>query len=188
MAASLLSTTAYLLNGLREGDNLAADKLLKIYQPVLLRWAHGRIPQQARNYMETMDLVQETMALALKSKAKIKADNAGAFFCYLRTIFINQIKQELRKNKPFHIALTTQFTHSEKLSYEEDINALIAYDHAIDLLSEAEKQAVVMRVEFGLSHQEIAELTGKNSPDAARVYIKRALAKLGELLACQTKG
>lgn len=187
MTELLLSTTSYLLQGLRDGDTNASEKLLSLYQPVLLRWAHGRIPEQAKNYMETMDLVQETMALALKSKANIKADNAGAFFCYLRTIFINQIKQELRKNKPFLVALTTQFSQSEVMSYEEDLNALIAYDQAIDRLSEEEKQSVVMRVEFGLSHQEIADLTGRNSPDAARVYIKRALQKLGEVMVCQTQ-
>lgn len=186
MTESLLSTTTFLLNGLRSGDQVAVEKLMKIYQPILLRWAHGRIPQQAKSYLETMDLVQETMALAIKSKQQIQADNAGAFFCYLRTIFINQIKQELRKNKPFHLALTTKFSQSEVMSYEEDLNALIAYDHAIDMLSEEQKQAVVMRVEFGLSHQEIADLTGKNSPDAARIYIKRALHKLSEVMSCQS--
>ena len=80
MTDSLLSTTSFLLDGLRAGDTKASEQLLKIYQPVLLRWAHGRIPQQAKSYLETMDLVQETMALAIKSKQNIKADNAGAFF------------------------------------------------------------------------------------------------------------
>ena len=185
MNESQYSTTTYLLNGLRSGDSNAIDKLMRIYQPVLLRWAHGRIPEQAKSYMETMDLVQESMMLALKSNQKIKADNAGAFFCYLRSIFINQIKQELRKNKPFHLALTTRLSQSEVLSYEEDLNALHAYDQAISLLSEEEKQMVVMRIEFGLSHAEIAELTGRNSADAARVFIKRALDKLGGVMSCQ---
>jgi len=52
----------------------------------------------------------------------------------------------------------------------------IAYDAAIEKLNEEEKQAVVMRLEFGLSHQEIADLMNENSPDAARVYIARAVA------------
>jgi len=182
-----LSTTALLLNGLRAGDVDASEQLFKLYHPILQRWARGRIPMQARSYMDTQDLVQETLTLALRSKRQIKANNAGAFFCYLRTIFINQIKQELRKNHLFQIALTTRFTHSEKMSYEDDVNSLIAYDQAIDQLSETEKQAVVMRVEFGLSHQEIADLMGKNSADAARVYIKRALLKLGEVIQCQNQ-
>ena len=138
MTASLLSTTSVLLNGLRSGDVAASEKLFSLYQPALLRWAHGRIPNQAKNYLETIDLVQETMTLALHNKEKIQADNAGAFFCYLRAIFINQIKQELRKNKPFHVALTTQFSQSEVMSYEDDLNSLIAYDQAIDRLSEGE--------------------------------------------------
>lgn len=153
---------------------------------MLHRWAHGRIPQQARNYMDTQDMVQETLILALRAKEQIKANNAGAFFCYLRTVFINQIKQELRKNKMFQVALTTQFTQAEKMSYEEDLNSLIAYDHAIDRLSDQEKELVVMRVEFGLTHQDIADLTDKNSADAVRVSIKRALVKLGDFIQCQS--
>lgn len=182
MAESLLSTTSILLNGLRSGDLVASEKLFSLYQPALLRWAHGRIPNQAKNYLETLDLVQETMVSALNSKEKIRADSAGAFFCYLRAIFINQLKQELRKNQGFQLALTTRFTQFEKLSYEEDYHGLIAYDQAIDRLSQAEKEAVIMRVEFGLSHQEIADLTGRDSPDAARMFIKRALKKLGQLM------
>jgi len=62
------------------------------------------------------------------------------------------------------------------------LSSTIAYDAAIEKLNEEEKQAVVMRLEFGLSHQEIADLMNKNSPDAARVYIARAVAKLGRLM------
>ncbi|WP_395377206.1 RNA polymerase sigma factor [Marinicella sp. W31] len=184
---SQLSTTVVLLNGFRAGETGAVNDLFNLYQPLLLKWAHGRIPEKAKGYLDTQDVVQDTMALAFKNKEKIQAESAGAFFCYLRTIFINQIKQELRKNRPFQLALTTQFSNHEKLAYEEDLHALMAYDEAIDKLNEAEKQAVVMRIEFGLSHQEIADLMQKNSADAARMSIARAMAKLGRLMACQNQ-
>ncbi|WP_395375787.1 RNA polymerase sigma factor [Marinicella sp. W31] len=182
-----IAATTVLLNGFKAGDQSASNQLLDIYRPLLLKWAHGRVPQQARDYLDTNDVVQDTMVLAFKNQAQLKADGPGEFFCYLRQIFLNQIKQELRKNKPFQVALTTQFTNSEKLAYEDDLNTMITYDAAIEKLNEKEKQAVIMRLEFGLSHQEIADLTDKNSPDAARVYIARAVDKLGKLMLLQKK-
>ncbi len=171
------STTAILLKQFKNGDQRSCDQLFELYQPVLMRWAHGRIPKQAQGFMDTEDIVQDTMALAFKNIAGIKAERAGSFFTYLRTIFINQIKQELRKNKPFQLSIT-QFSDHQKLAYEEDINTLVDYDAALDLLSEEEKEAIVLRMEFGFSYQEIADLMDKTSANAQRMFITRALVKL----------
>ncbi|WP_223789278.1 RNA polymerase sigma factor [Marinicella meishanensis] len=178
-----LSTTMRLIDGFKAGHSTASNGLMDMFGPILLKWAHGRVPHHARNHLETRDLVQDTLALAFKNHDQLKADNPGAFFCYLRQIFLNQVKQELRKNKLFQVALTTQFTHDERMAYEEDLHAMMAYDAAIDQLSEAEKHVVIMRLEFGMSHQEIAELTDRKSPDAARVYFKRAVNKLAKIMA-----
>jgi DNA-directed RNA polymerase specialized sigma24 family protein len=41
---------------------------------------------------------------------------------------------------------------------------------------------VILRLEFGYSHAEIAEALGKPSPDAARMVVARALVTLGKWL------
>ncbi len=174
-----------LLDAFRAGKKTASDELFRLYRPLLMNWAHGRIPAMARSFLDTADVVQDTLVQALRNKKQLKAHSAGEFFCYLRQILINQIKQELRKNKPFQVALTTQFNATEKLAYADDINTVMAYDAAIEQLNEKQRQAVVMRIEFGLSHQEIADLTGRKSADAARVYIARAIKQLGQLMTCQ---
>ena len=46
-----------------------------------------------------------------------------------------------------------------------------------------DREAVLLRFEFGFSFQEIAEATERPSADAARVAVKRALAALATLLA-----
>lgn len=153
-----------------------------MFQPALLRWAHGRIPTQAQGFMDTEDVVQDTMAMAFKNMANIKAKRPGAFFTYLRTTFINQIKQELRKNKPFQNSIT-QFSHDQKLAYEEDLNTLMAYDKAIEQLNEDECEAVILRMEFGFSHQEIADMLERPSANATRMFISRALVKLAKTMA-----
>ncbi len=171
------STTAFLLNKYQQGDQASCDKLFELYHPALLRWAHGRIPVQAKGFMDTQDMVQDTMVLAFRHIETIKAQRPGAFFTYLRTVFINQIKQELRKNKPFQLSIT-QFTDSDKMAYEKDLSTIIDYDAALDKLSEKEKEAVILRLEFGFNYEEIANLTQKSNANAIRMFITRALIKL----------
>ena len=176
------STTAFLLQQYQQGKNNSCDELFQLYHPALMRWAHGRIPTQAKGFMDTQDMVQDTMILAFKRINYIKAKRPGAFFTYLRTVFINQIKQELRKNKPFQLSIT-QFNNDEKLAYEEDINTIIDYDSALDKVSKDEKEAIVLRLEFGFNYEEIAGITEKPSANAARMFITRALIKLATHMA-----
>ncbi len=173
------STTAILLKQYQQGDESSCEQLFTMFQPALLRWAHGRIPAQAKGFMDTEDVVQDTLLLAFKNINNIKAKRPGAFFTYLRTVFINQIKQELRKNKPFQHSIT-QFSHDQKLAYENDLNTLIAYDDALNQLSVDENEAVILRMEFGFSHQEIADMMSRPSANATRMFISRALVKLAE--------
>ncbi len=50
--------TQQLLNRIRSGDKAARERLLARYLPMLRRWAHGRLPQHARDLGDTEDLVQ----------------------------------------------------------------------------------------------------------------------------------
>ena len=52
------------------------------------------------------------------------------------------------------------------------------FEAALDTLPEEQQQAVILRVEFGYTHAQIAEALGKPSMDAARVMVARALAEL----------
>jgi RNA polymerase sigma-70 factor (ECF subfamily) len=173
------STTAMLIRQFKDGDQSSCDELFNLYQPALMKWAHGRIPAQAKGYMDTQDMVQDTMMKAFKSIDGVKAQRPGAFLNYLRSIFINQIKQELRRNKPF-LKSITQFSNDQKLSYEKDINTLIDYDHALEKVSDEEKEAIILRLEFGFCYSEIAQLLEKPSANSTRMFITRALIKLAK--------
>ncbi|HFC30405.1 MAG TPA: sigma-70 family RNA polymerase sigma factor, partial [Oceanospirillales bacterium] len=150
------STTAFLLKQYQQGDKTSCEELFQLYHPALMRWAHGRIPNQAKSFMETQDIVQDTMISAFKRINHIQAKRPGAFFSYLRTVFINQIKQELRKNKPFQLSIT-QFSNDEKMAYEKDINTIVDYDNALDKIADDEKEAIILRLEFGFNYAEIAK-------------------------------
>ena len=56
--------------------------------------------------------------------------------------------------------------------------ALDSYEQAMDTLGEDDRDAIVGRVELGLSYAELASLLGKPSAEAARKAAQRALVKL----------
>lgn len=56
------------------------------------------------------------------------------------------------------------------------------YEAGLMELTEDQRQAVVLRVEFGYSHQEIAEAVGSPSANAARMLVSRGLLRLAECM------
>ena len=59
---------------------------------------------------------------------------------------------------------------------------LARYERALRCLSADEREAVIARLEFGFTHQELAEALGKPSADAARKAARGALDKLLALM------
>ena len=68
------------------------------------------------------------------------------------------------------------------IQHEATINRqqLDKYSAALDQLPVEDREAIIGRVEFGLSYAELAELLGKSTPDAARKMVSRALVKLAQ--------
>ena len=56
------------------------------------------------------------------------------------------------------------------------------YESALAALTAEEREAIVARFEFGLSHQELAEALDKPSADAARMTVARAVVRLARAM------
>jgi RNA polymerase sigma-70 factor (ECF subfamily) len=67
---------------------------------------------------------------------------------------------------------------------EQTIGAerMAAYERALTQLPELKRNAVIMRVEFGMSFDEIAAELGRPSANAARMMVSRALSELAALI------
>jgi RNA polymerase sigma-70 factor (ECF subfamily) len=61
-----------------------------------------------------------------------------------------------------------------------------SYEAALASLTEDQRQAVVLRVEMGLTFQQVAEATESPSADAARMLVARGLARLSEKMVDHT--
>ena len=57
-----------------------------------------------------------------------------------------------------------------------------AYEEALSRLPEETQEAVILRIEFGYSYDQIAEALGKPSANAARMTVARALVHLAEVM------
>lgn len=180
-----LDATVELLGRAQSGDPEAVNLLFSRYLPPLRRWARGRLPQYARDLLETEDLVQETMVHAFRRLKGFEMRHDGALHAYLRQAVINRIRDEVRRaqRRPAPEELQAD-QHEDKtaspLETAIGTQAVERYEGALSRLRDEDRQAIVARVELGLSYAEVATALGKSSPDAARMAVARALVKLAQ--------
>lgn len=185
-ATSRLESTATLLRRVRDGDLTARERLCALYLPVLRRWAHGQMPHNARDLVDTHDLVQITLMRVLDRVAQFEPRHEGAFLCYLREALLSSIRDEIRRSVRRGGGKRVELDEALPLpAIAEAVGAdtLAEYERALALLEPGEREAVLLRIEFGLSFAEIAEALEKPSADAARMAVKRALVALAGKLA-----
>lgn len=181
-----LERTLDLLERIRDGDPRARERLFARFLPLLTAWAHERLPRGARDLAETDDLVQVTLARALRRLDRFEHRGEGAFLAYLRQILLNATRDEVRRavqRRP-HETIDEQHPDPSPSPLERVVgrDTLERYEHALQHLDTAQREAVILKVEMGYSNAELAEALGRPSVDAARVFVARALVALAEAM------
>jgi RNA polymerase sigma factor (sigma-70 family) len=168
----------------QSGDDAALNALLERYLPRLRRWARGRLPAGVRTMLDTGDLVQDAIINALRHLNAIEVRTEGALQAYLRRAVNNRIIDLYRRagRRPGREAITEAAPDPGASPLEAAIGAeaLATYERALASLDDQEREAIVLRVELGLDYTEMAVQLGKPSPDAARMAVKRAIARLAQ--------
>ena len=181
-----LASTALLIERARTGDDGAREALFARFLPVLRTWGHRRLPSRARDLADTEDLVQVTLLRALRRLDEFRPEREGAFLSYLRTILLNAVREEIRRSsrRGAREELSDEHVGTERSIVEQVAGrqALERYERALGSLPEAAQQAVLLRIEFGYSYEQVAEAIGARSPDAARMTVVRSLQLLATAL------
>ena len=185
-ASAPSESTATLLSLLRQGDASARERLMARYLPMLRRWAHGRLPARARDLNDTNDLVQITLLSALKNLDQFESRHEGALLAYLRTTLMNAIRGEIRRvgragvveTLPDDVDEIGADTRVPRL----DSGQWLAYEKALAKLPDLKREAVLLRLEFGMSYAEIASALDRPSEAAASMMVSRALVELAQHL------
>jgi len=181
-----LESTATLLELVRNGDTMARDRLIRRFLHALQRWARGRLPTSARDLADTDDLVQVTLLRALDRVEAFEPKRAGSFLAYLRRILQNQIRDEfrraVRRPRAEHLDRDPLGESPSPLDAAIGKEKLEAYEAALARLPEEQQEAVILRIEMGFTHREVAEAIGSPSMNAARMLVSRALVRLAEVM------
>ena len=185
-----LESTVSLVARARAGDQDAIEGLFVRHHGPLRRWARGRLPGWARQLADTDDLVQDALLQTFKRIGEFEPRGAGALQAYLRQAVMNRLRDELRRRgrQPQAALLDgpgggdMDIVDGAKSPLEQAIGQqnLERYEGALGRLRPEEREAIIGRLEMGYSYQDLAEIAGKPSADAARKATQRALIRLAE--------
>jgi RNA polymerase sigma-70 factor (ECF subfamily) len=123
--------------------------------------------------------------MLIKHKDRFEPHGKGAILAYLRTIILNRIRDAARRTKTRGVPDDID-DHEIASSADSPYDQFVArttrahYEAALAQLADDQREGIVLRVELNLQWDEIAHELGKNSPDAARVFVSRALIRLAE--------
>jgi len=181
-----LLATVELLRLAKTGDPRAQEQLFTRYLPRLRRWAAGRLPMYARSLVDTADLVQETLMRVLQGMDRIEVRGPGGFQAYVRQAVLNRIRDEVRwasrRPGPDGVPETLADPLPSPLENAIGADVLERYEKGLAGLDEEDRQLLHLRIELDFDYEEIANMTGRPSRDAARMAVQRALARLAEAM------
>ena len=113
-------------------------------------------------------------------------DREGGLQAYLRQAILNRIRDEFRKFKrrPDAVELESAQPDEGPSPLEAAIGrqALDRYEAALAALRPVDREAIIARIELGFTYDEVAQLLGKPTGNAARMAVERALVRLIERL------
>lgn len=177
MSPSSPHTTQLLLHRIRSGDGAARAALVAHVEPLLRRFAHGRLPQLLRHDQDTADLVQITWLKVLDKLDTIVLTAPGDFFSYLRTVLLNALREALRRHGRAPVDARVDAETVAVPAQNVALDDWLAYEQALASLPPEQRVLVQMRFEFGMSFAEIAAEFGETA-DAMRMRVNRAIARI----------
>lgn len=172
-------TTQMLLARVRAGDSHARTQLVQRVEPLLRRFARGRLPQMLRHEQDTADLLQRTWLNVLDRLDGIALARPGDFFAYLRTVLLNALRESLRRQAVSPVRAGGDLTVHEDLlpASGAAVEDWIAYEQMLAALPDELRTLLLMRFEFGMSFAEIGAELGE-APDTVRMRVKRAIERV----------
>ena len=176
------SSSVALLLRAQNGDETARNELCARYLPRLRHWAHGRLPDWARDHLDTEDIVQDTLMQSVRRLDAFTPEHDRAFCAYLCEALRNRLRDAIRRatrrppGRPLEDVAPTSSPSPLELAVGEQ--TMRRYEAALNRLREPDRELIVGRVELGLDYKELATLMNKPSLTATRVAVSRALLRL----------
>jgi RNA polymerase sigma-70 factor (ECF subfamily) len=195
--------TETLLIAARAGDADAVNRLLEKHRGPVRRLVEMRLDRKVQQRVDVSDVVQDVMIEASGRLEKYLDDPVMAFHLWLRQIAWDRIidtyrrhrvsaKRNMDREQPMSVPAGTDQSTMElavqlcdpgltpaAAATQREIASKV--EAVIELLSDQDREIILMRHYEHLSNLEIAEVLDLNPPAASMRYL-RALRRLRELL------
>jgi RNA polymerase sigma-70 factor (ECF subfamily) len=166
----------------KNGDLEAREKLWKKLRERLCRYAHGRLPKRLRSLVETEDVVQDALAQTFRRIDLFDPKHSGAFgvalWVTIKRCLIDQHRRAGRQPAEGETASSLAAQGPSPMEEAIEKEKLERVITARSKLSEEDQALLHARLDLDLGFTDVALLFGKPSPDAARVAVQRAIARL----------
>ncbi len=189
--------TQHLVALAKEGDQPALNQLCSVYGERVRRIIRFRLDTKLRPKLDSIDLVQDALILALGGLKDFTYKNEGDFLRWLSRIAENKLHDIIKKyhadkrdiHKEISFKRERRSTDGKFYGAAEPIGtttpsvimrkkeALDRLEKALDTLKPEYKEVIVLKRIEGLTHAEIAERLNK-SPNAVPMLLFRAMAAL----------
>ena len=189
--------TQHLVALAKEGDEAAVNQLCSVYGERVRRIIRLRLDQKLRPKLDSVDIVQDALILALDGLKDFTYKNEGDFLRWLSKIAENRLrdifdkyhadKRDVHREIPFKkegrsteggpvgAAGPMRTTTPSVIACKKE--AMDRLEKALDQLKPEYREIIVLKKIEGLSHAEIVERLGKNS-GAVRMLLARAMGAL----------
>jgi RNA polymerase sigma-70 factor (ECF subfamily) len=179
-----------LLRRARDGDGDAFDVLIRRSEERIARLVRARMGAELRAIEESGDLVQTALVAAVRDLPRFEERGEGSFLRWLSAVVENNIRHHLRDVKRSRrdparaVPLDTSLAEQQA---RVDVSPSAAamgneleekYLGALDRLEPVDREVLLLHLELGWTHQEIATALQAASSEAVRKRVARALARL----------
>lgn len=193
-----LTRTAELIRSAQGGDTEALNRLIARYYERVRRIVTLRLGPRLRKRVETSDILQETFIAAMRTFDQFEMRDEGAFIHWLSRIAEHQILDAAdyhgaqKRDTAREVSLTFENSSGDSVGIDPEATGMLP----VDALSRAEqdelvdrcltempdeyRELIILRDYEGLSWEDVAQETGRPSPDAARMKHATAMVNLAK--------
>lgn len=156
----------------QRGNDDSFEKLMDIYEPYLYKMAFLYM----KNEQDALDIYQETALKAYMNISQLR--DYRSFKTWITRILINNVYEKSKKSNRFEEQYLDE--NIADFSYSTIEERIDLYD-AIDLLDDKYRTPIILQYFYGLSIQQISEITRTNK-NTVKTNIRRAKKKIYDIL------
>lgn len=167
------------------GDQAAIQRVLESIRPIVMRYCRARVGRLDRSFASADDVVQE-VCLSVISALPGYRDQGQPFLAFVYGIAQHKVADAHRaaaRNRSLPVPEVPDRPETvagpEQRVLQDELKTTM--DRMLAVLSDKQREIVLLRVVVGLSAEETADLVG-STPGAVRVAQHRALTRLRKLM------